>query len=29
MGTFMAQRYVTFREEPSLNGETHWTRMSV
>jgi DMSO/TMAO reductase YedYZ molybdopterin-dependent catalytic subunit len=29
MGPFMSQRYVTIREEPSPNGETHWTRMSV
>jgi DMSO/TMAO reductase YedYZ molybdopterin-dependent catalytic subunit len=29
MGPFMAQRYVTIREEPSPNGETHWTRISV
>jgi Mo-co oxidoreductase dimerisation domain len=29
MGPFIAQRYVTIREERAANGETHWTRMSV
>jgi DMSO/TMAO reductase YedYZ molybdopterin-dependent catalytic subunit len=29
MGPYMAERYVTVREEPRPNGETVWTRMSV
>ncbi len=29
MGPFMAERYVTVREEPRPNGEVEWTRMSV
>jgi DMSO/TMAO reductase YedYZ molybdopterin-dependent catalytic subunit len=29
MGPYMAERYVTIREEPGRNGEVHWTRMSV
>ena len=29
MGPYMAQRYVTVREEPRPNGEVLWTRMSV
>ena len=29
MGPYMAQRYVTVRQEPRANGELVWTRMSV
>ncbi len=29
MGPYMAERYVTVREEPRPNGEIFWTRMSV
>jgi len=29
MGPFMAERYVTIREEPREGGEVVWTRMSV
>ena len=29
MGPYMAERYVTVREEPRPNGEVVWTRMSV